>query len=252
MFTSREAPAAARKIAQRYEDHGVERWRNLFREVLAQCDEIDGKSSGVVDADNRDQVQAQLALTDPRLSLAVEERTLKLDHANIEDCILKFYPMDIELLFSRQPFVQDVGEQVTVIEPAEQMQIELRGENTTVDVPESLADRNMVIEAIAAGRSERVPYYPNAFRLDMMENYGQLKVTDRKTGRALGKVYVKVYARSAKGRVQFFKDGYTDLRGRFDYTSLNTDKIDDVNRFAVLVMSDTHGAIVREATPPKQ
>jgi hypothetical protein len=66
------------------------------------------------------------------------------------------------------------------------------------------------------------------------------------------KVYVKVYSKMQDGAVRFYKDGYTDLRGRFDYASLSTNEIDGVSRFAVLVMSDSEGAIIREAAPPKR
>ncbi|MCI5223297.1 MAG: hypothetical protein D3924_11635, partial [Candidatus Electrothrix sp. AR4] len=70
----------------------------------------------------------------------------------------------------------------------------------------------------------------------------------------LSKVYVKVYARSGsgKGKAVFYKDGYTDLRGRFDYTSLNSDQLDSVSRFAVLILSEEHGALVREVGVPQR
>ncbi len=48
------------------------------------------------------------------------------------------------------------------------------------------------------------------------------------------------------------KDGYTDLRGRFDYVSLNSNELENTRRLAVLVLSDAFGAVVREAPPPKQ
>ena len=54
------------------------------------------------------------------------------------------------------------------------------------------------------------------------------------------------------GSVRFYKDGYTDLRGRFDYSSLNTNELDFVANFALLVLSDEYGAVVREAVPPKR
>ena len=66
---------------------------------------------------------------------------------------------------------------------------------------------------------------------------------------ALPAAYVKVYARSA-GRVAFYKDGYTDLAGRFDYATLSTDDLDRVERFAILVVADDAGATVTEAAPP--
>ena len=40
---------------------------------------------------------------------------------------------------------------------------------------------------------------------------------------------MKVYARMKDGNVRFYKDGYTDLRGCFDYTSLNTNELDFVD-----------------------
>lgn len=86
----------------------------------------------------------------------------------------------------------------------------------------------------------------------LKENYGQLHVSDIKTMNPLPTVYVKVYARMKNGQDQFYKDGYTDLRGRFDYSSLNTTELENVDRFAILVLSESHGAVVREASVPKQ
>jgi hypothetical protein len=73
-----------------------------------------------------------------------------------------------------------------------------------------------------------------------------------KTEKPLSKVYVKIYARMKDGNIQFFKDGYTDLRGRFDYVSLNTNELDNVIRFSILILSPENGALIREAAPPKR
>ena len=62
----------------------------------------------------------------------------------------------------------------------------------------------------------------------------------------------KVYARMKDGSVRFYKDGYTDLRGRFEYASLNTNDLEYVDRFALLILSDEHGAVIREAAPPQR
>jgi hypothetical protein len=79
-----------------------------------------------------------------------------------------------------------------------------------------------------------------------------VRVTHGKDSAALAKVYVKVYARMQDGSVRYYKDGYTDLRGRFDYTSLNTNELEHVERFSLLVLSDEQGSVVREAKPPKR
>jgi hypothetical protein len=84
------------------------------------------------------------------------------------------------------------------------------------------------------------------------ENYGSLKVADSVDSKPLSKVYVKVYAKLADGSVKFHKDGYTDLRGRFDYASVNTPERQAIQRFSVLILSDDKGAVIREAAPPQQ
>ena len=87
--------------------------------------------------------------------------------------------------------------------------------------------------------------------LELVEAYGQVRVGHQLTHAPLSTVYVKCYARTRGGQVRFHKDGYTDLRGRFDYASVSTSSLDDVERFALLVLSDEHGAlVVRHWEPP--
>jgi hypothetical protein len=103
-------------------------------------------------------------------------------------------------------------------------------------------------------------------------------VRDSANDKPVSRAYVKVYARLRGGTVRFFKDGYTDLRGRFDYASLNSseharpmpeqrgasstggldyqmlrpDELNTVEKLAVLVLSEANGALVREVAPPSQ
>jgi hypothetical protein len=107
------------------------------------------------------------------------------------------------------------------------------------------------VEVAGGGLKRSQAYYPNSLTLELVETYGQVRVMDE-AGRPLPKTYVKVYARMKDGSVAFFKDGYTDLRGRFDYASLNTDELDRVERFSMLILSDAKGAVVKEAPPPKR
>ena len=105
---------------------------------------------------------------------------------------------------------------------------------------------------VIPGKTRVAPYFASEMDVKLTENYGQLRVTDAAGGKALSKVYVKVYAKLADGSVKFHKDGYTDVRGRFDYASVNTPDRRAVERFAVLVLSDDRGAVIREAAPPQQ
>ena len=52
--------------------------------------------------------------------------------------------------------------------------------------------------------------------------------------------------------MRFHKDGYTDLRGRFDYASLTGANLETAERFAILVLSESDGAVIREVAPPLQ
>ncbi|MCY2986373.1 MAG: hypothetical protein NTY19_00645 [Planctomycetota bacterium] len=70
-----------------------------------------------------------------------------------------------------------------------------------------------------------------------LEAYATASVTLRLSlDDALAKVYVKVYAQMQDGAVKFYRDGYTDLRGRFDYTALSTNELDFVKNSSLLVL----------------
>jgi hypothetical protein len=161
--------------------------------------------------------------------------------------------MDVELLFSRNPFVQGESRQFANIRPNQSQDLKLPpGPVFDFPLPASLVNSNVLVEIVAAGETQSQPFYSNALKVQMIENYGQLRVTQGDESRPLPKVYVKVYARMKDGRIAFYKDGYTDLRGRFDYSSLSTNELDFVDKFSLLILSEQHGAVVREAKPPKQ
>jgi len=97
-----------------------------------------------------------------------------------------------------------------------------------------------------------VAFYAHDLAVQLIHTYGQLRVLRASTQAPLPATYVKVYARQRGGAVAFYKDGYTDLRGRFDYVTLSTDDLDRVERFAILVASDDAGTTVLEAPPPQR
>jgi len=60
-----------------------------------------------------------------------------------------------------------------------------------------------------------------------------------------------VRARAASdGRVRFHKDGYTDIRGRFDHASVSGPPLPPVEKFAILVLDEKHGALIQEVAAP--
>ena len=63
---------------------------------------------------------------------------------------------------------------------------------------------------------------------------------------------MKAFAKGKDGKVSFYKDGYTDLRGRFDYATLNSSNISNIEKFGIFVMSDEFGSLVKEAKAPSK
>ena len=250
----REQPQQARDIAAKYAEHPVDRWRDLFGALLAQLDEIDGQDAKVVDKESRTEVQTKLAATEASFDFQVEAKKVTLNCQNLKQVQVNYYLMDIELLFSRNPFVQQYSGQFSNIRPNLSQALDLPDKQATTmfELPKQLHSSNVLVEISGAGQTKSRAYYANALAVQVVENYGQVHVKHSDTGQPLAKVYVKVYAQMQDDRVKFYKDGYTDLRGRFDYTSLSTSELDFVKKFSLLVLSEEHGAVVREASPPQR
>ncbi len=192
-----------------------------------------------------------LAARQPALDLKVEDGVVVLQHHNIAGCQLRFYRMDIELLFSRQPFVQGDVERFSWIEPGATLDVTFGAEGRTpVTIPAAMRGANLVIEAVAPGLRRAVTHYAHDLAAQLAHQYGQVRVLRASSQTPLPATYIKVYARQPGGAIAFYKDGYTDMRGRFDYVTLSTDDLDRVERFAILVHSDEAGATVLEAPPP--
>ena len=208
-------PGKARAIAERYADHPVDRWRNAFPAIVHQLDEADGKTDS-----GRRRRRPQPAAGPPGrhgagLRVHAGRQGDQLDLAEpVETVRINYYLMDVELLFSRNPFVQQFGGQFATIRPNATREVSAAGRPTrlTIPLPDDLAGRNVLVEVTAAGKTRALPYYANAMDVRLTENYGQLRAADA-AGKPLAKVYVKVYARLADGQVKFHKDGYTDHRG---------------------------------------
>ena len=243
----------ARALVEKYQDYPVDRWRLAFAQARAQLDEIAGQEAGeVVDPLSRDQTQAQLASRSPVLDMQAEGQSVRLEYANLKQVELRFYVMDVELLFSRNPFVQQQGgRQFAYIDPNVVKLVKLPANKSRIDVklPGELSNKNILIEARGEGVVRSLAHYSHSLSTQAVERYGMLVVQDQQD-KPLPKVYVKAYARMKNGEVKFYKDGYTDLRGRFDYASLSTNQLDQVQRFSLLVLSEAHGAKVMEAAPP--
>ena len=161
---------------------------------------------------------------------------------------IRLHPINLEVLFSRSPFLQHDSEAYSYTAPVYTQSINLTVE-TIYPLPLAYSRSNQYIVVEIAGQQYTHLYLSSSLHIQLLELQGELKVSNHQLKPVVG-AYVKVYARKRDGTSGFYKDGYTDIRGRFDYATLSTKELDGVTRFGILVADDTLGATVLEVSPP--
>ncbi len=249
-YAGRPKFAVARRMVEKYANYPVLTWRLMFQDVDQQLKECDGVTEADVEASRG--VKEEAKAGEPSLNLVLEGKEAVIQYHNMPEVVLNYYLIDLEVLFSRSPFLsQDTGNfsfvkanttQKVTLDPA-------AGEHRE-PIPAPYLTKNVVVEAVFGPLRRRDTYFSTSLKVQIYEKYGELKVTDDK-GVQLSQVYVKVFARTKTGGpVVFYKDGYTDIRGSFDYVSLNASNVGKTEKFALFVFSDTHGSLIRECEPP--
>ena len=244
--------ATARTIATAHAALPIDHWKAKFTELASQLDEIEGKAAAAPKDDDRDATQDRLAAKEPAISVKIENKTVALDYRNLTEVTVNYYPMDLEFLFSANPFVTQDTSRFRMIRPNKTEKVMLpAGEHHVFALPAEFQSANVLVEITGGGLTKAEAAYANELDVQLSEGFGRLQVRHAADKRPLSKVYVKVFA-DVNGTPTFYKDGYTDLRGKFDYASLSTSDLDATTRFSILILSDTHGATVKEVQPPKR
>ena len=250
IFFYLEQPDKAEKIALQYTNYPVNKWQEKFKNVLSQLREIRGIQHNSVVTENRGETQNSLANQDPIIEFDISKDEINAYIRNLDEVTVNYYPMDIELLFSRKPFISKVQSDFSIIKAKFSEKKKVIENKLHFKIPDSIKDLNVMVEIAGKGTSAAEAYYSHNMKVAVSQNYGMLQVLGE-TQKPLSKVYVKVYSKGQNGEVKFHKDGYTDLRGKFDYSSINNGDISQINSFSLLLLSDKHGAMIREVRPPK-
>ncbi len=182
----------------------------------------------------------------------MDGRSLKIEYRNCEQVKVNLYAVDLELLFSKSPFVREDLASMAVVEPSVTDELSLDGSNGTIvhRLEDKWVRQTLLVEVVSGAARSTTLFYGGNLSTYVSEGYGQLQVTSTTDRQPVETAYVKVYARKQDGSVEFYKDGYTDLRGRFDYVSLSSSDITSIQRFAILVIDPEQGATVQEVAPP--
>ncbi|KAK1938076.1 Actin-binding protein F [Phytophthora citrophthora] len=281
-------PVARRAVAS-YVTHPQPRWRKRFekmQEFLEEYDAFEVQSLGQLqdmemvdtsaesDQPNRDNMSSSKG-SQVKLEASVGEGAVVLSSQAIGLCELAFYPIDVELMFSTEPFntfsdSAASASSLLLVEPRQQVSVSLNTPaadsglaETMVQIPEELRASQMMVRVREDTSSRTVksaappitivlPFFNSSLHVEILTQCGILQVL--RGGLPVRSCYVKVYAKvstgSSRTKTEFYKDGYTDLLGKFDYVGINGDLISSVEKFSILISHDKFGASVEQADPP--
>jgi tetratricopeptide (TPR) repeat protein len=213
-------PERARAIALPYRAYPVKRWRRLFQMVLQHARE--SRQSAPTSRRARQALVLSTNQT-PELRFSMFGSTLYIHARRTKRVTVSYHLMDVEWLFSRHPFGARYARGVRLLRPnaTQSFRVSQKG-MLRRRLPASLRNRNVMITVRAGSVSKRRLYYANSMLVSINPMTGIIDVRSQRMGRKLSKVYIKVYAKTGRyGRHTFYKDGYTDLRGKFQYLSRN-------------------------------
>ncbi|OWZ15724.1 hypothetical protein PHMEG_00010584 [Phytophthora megakarya] len=281
----------ARQATSRYLAHPQPRWRQRFQKMHAFLEEYDAfeaqslsrfEDMEMVDADmdnspddQRKREATSVNRNQIKLDASVSEGALVLLSQSLGQCELAFYPIDVELMFSTEPFNSfsdsaASASSLLFVVPRLHRHVDLTTiasdghmAKTIVPIPDDLRASQMMIRIREIPSSRTVtsaaplinlikPYFNSRLNVNIMTQCGILQVLQ--AGLPVRACYIKVYAKVSSGgsrtKTEFYKDGYTDLLGKFDYVGINGDFISNVEKFSILISHEKFGASVEQADPP--
>jgi len=86
----------------------------LFEEIEDQLveysgEEIYGDMDKLIDEEKKKkQLTKEVIAAEPKLSFSIENKNLQITYSNVTSINIKFYFIDLEILFSRRPFLKQV------------------------------------------------------------------------------------------------------------------------------------------------
>ena len=188
------------------------------------------------------------------INIEIKDKLISVLYKNVNIITIKYYLIDVEVLFSRNPFMKKSTVDFNYVNPSENKTYNVEKsnkENTlNISIPESLKNKNIYIEVSGNKKKEYETYYSSLLKCSILESIGEIKILSPEL-KPLPKVYIKCFCKDKNGNIQFYKDGFTDLRGKFNYVTLNSDLINRVKKFSILIMSKEYGSLIKQCKPPK-
>ena len=231
------------KTVPLYENYPIKHWRKLFHnisEVLLESNILDSSEVFIL-----------TKTTEPSLNFKIVDNIISIAYINVKVCTIKLYIIDLEIIFSRNPFLTTNANYFSFAKPNREIIIDMPN-NSVYDLPlpTEFQHKNIIVEIDNGTYTSSVTYYATELRVNTIETLGVIKVMDASYKPRPG-VYVKVYAELKSGGNRFYKDGFTDIIGKFDFVSLSSDFLNTVKTFSILLSDPQLGSLIIQANPPK-
>lgn len=180
------------------------------------------------------------------MSVELVDSTLSIYSEGLAKCDLKAHIVDLELLFSRSPFLKATAVASSYTSPTFSQSISLvSGFVVKYTIPETYQLAKLMLSLDCGNHLWSGLYSKSALKVQVYSSKGLIRVVNSKL-EGVPSAYVKVYSKDSTERVDFYKDGYTDSNGKFDYSTITSDKRSKITAFSVLVTHETLGAAVVE------
>lgn len=164
---------------------------------------------------------------------------------------ISYYIVELEPIYTKNPF-RDLSttnaSDFSFVKPVLKKRIPINVENqasefistSTEIADQDLRKQNLVVEITTNQKTVTLNYFPSELEVYVIEKLGQVKIKHK--GKPLMKVYVKCMTKNSSNQMVFHKDGYTDLRGTFNYAYLNSDPNTEIMKFSIFIKSKELGA----------
>lgn len=227
----------ARSIAQEYAALPTGLWKDRFSKVITQADEIVALQIPRKAEDEKPKEEA------PSLDLALgTDGKLLVKQHKLDKTLLQLFSVDLEVMFSKDPFLAGDDASLPGILANDTREVALAQEETSVELPENFRKGNVLVAAKSGSTKVLKVLDSRALEMIRQPEERTLQVYDTSGRLPLPQCYVKVYVQGRDGETTFHKDGYTDLRGKFDYLSHTGSEIGAIRKISVLISHPDKGA----------
>jgi hypothetical protein len=273
------------EVVKRYHNYPEERYRNLFKDIgnyvkeIIKSDEIQENDDEVdeeVTVTKAEEVEKELegeADIPVMIDFKIDDQgVVMVRHRGVREINIEYYKIDAEIMFSSSPFtLSELGDQKnksrTNEESSTSNSYKMLKPNAVDNHPVKIAkdsDGILMVPLLPAywnsnimttissvppaANQAWIAHYSTSMSVQCIGQSGIVKAVSKNNGKPIRGAYVKVFAELKNGKgSEFWKDGYTDLIGRFDYANVSRSVgvseggFNSISRFAAYVDGGEHG-----------